>query len=204
MDTNIFFDKSGVFGGRQGITLKRFDSKYREDYISLRTKQIEASGKNANLLSDYKELLWNLATNMKSDVLYIAITDEKDSLIGYATIGKLGGDIPSIGLEIKDRYRHKGYGKKTVEIMLERAEAILGKKRFLVEIYSDNKISHALFKRYSLEEVGRKESEYIQTINELKASSGKTFDLSNTDKERYEREKKRSIIQYHLNINHSK
>ncbi len=200
MDTSVFFGSDGVFDSAQGIILKQFNGRYREDYIVFRTRQIEVSNKNEKLLSDYKTILWELVLDRESDVLYIAITDRRDLFIGYATIGNLDGDIPSIGLEIKEGYRHKGNGKKTVELMLRKAEAILGKRRFLVEIYSDNKASHALFSRYNLEEISRKESEYIQAINELNALSGGTVDFSIADKDRYNKEKQRKIIQYHLNI----
>ncbi|WP_022755434.1 GNAT family N-acetyltransferase [Butyrivibrio fibrisolvens] len=167
MNISAFFNKDGTLGQGERTALKRIDDKYKQAYLEYRTHDWDILKKDIKIWEFIQDDLWSYVDVQDSNVLYLAIVDNKGSFIGYATIDHLDSDLPSIGLELKREYRRQGHGKETVDLLLEACSRVLNKDEVIVRINSDNNASLALFSQYDIKEIGREDSEYIQALDFL-------------------------------------
>ncbi len=199
MDLSVFFDAQGICNRRENTSLRRFDDTFKDAYLDYRTQRWDILKKDKETYDFIKNDLWSYVDEQESETLYLAIVDNYGTFIGYATIGMLDSDYPELGLELESEHRRQGHGKDTVDMLIEVGERVLGKKKFIVRIDSDNQASLALVERYNLEEIGQEDSEYIQALdflNEGKGEDEKTL----PPKAVYDRERGRYIRRFLISV----
>jgi RimJ/RimL family protein N-acetyltransferase len=85
---------------------------------------------------------------------YFLFFNEENSFAGYGMLRTFGKfPIPTLGCIIWQNYRSKGYGKKIVEELIDKAKD-LGYKSVKLKVYPDNVIAHGLYKRVGFEDIG--------------------------------------------------
>jgi ribosomal protein S18 acetylase RimI-like enzyme len=92
---------------------------------------------------------------------YYLFFDEDNSFAGYGmlrTFGKYA--IPTLGCIIWEKYRGRGYGKKLVEELLEKARE-LNFESVKLKVYPDNVIAHELYKKIGFKDIGESDDGQI-------------------------------------------
>ena len=117
-------------------------------------------------IEDFYNFSWKIA--IQSDDLVLAIIDKHTiCFIGQIMLKNLDQEIPEIGIDIIESYRHKGFGFSAISLFTATLKDRFSLQCFLIRVYNDNTASQALIHKFNVEHIGTEDNEYIAALKEL-------------------------------------
>ena len=127
---------------KKNFVLRKVNETDKEFYISL---QKETSLVKFMLKEEaYRNLIWKEHTQYKSLICTIVIDDE---YVGYCGINNTASEKWEISIELMSKWRGRGIGYDSLNVMLREIKRRLEVKEFYVKIDPENYASQRLFEK---------------------------------------------------------
>lgn len=161
--------------------LNNNDIKFSDNDISIRKInetdketciRIWQSGTVVKYISEkdkFNQAMWEEYT--KPSTLAFLIFNDSNNVCGICQLDHTDTPTPHIGIDILEKYRQKGYGYKSVRLLLENAYQICNAKYFIWRCFIDNIASQKLVEKLNGILVEKKPS-LPQSIIEMGKESG--------------------------------
>lgn len=194
-----FFNENGVFAVTDKYRFLRLRESDKSEYMRLCISNSRVA-LAYTLIPEFYESMWNEAND--DEKATICIWDNvTDALIGDISFRHLSDDIPEFGIDIFKEFQRKGIGELAVRTASEVAKTRLGLQQLVVNIYSDNAASLALFSKFHIKEIGRADSEFVASMKQINGERYEEVKNSQPEyRELYEREEHRQIVEYIMTI----
>ena len=93
---------------------------------------------------------WN-----ESGMIFSIINKENDEFMGHVTLFNVSQYQATMGIYIGDKYRHHGYGREAIEMLMNYAFNTINLKAIHLEVFGYNEHAKAVYESLGFKECGR-------------------------------------------------
>lgn len=141
---NILPTMGELFAENEKVRLCVIQEREREEYLAVSYEH--SFMKSAFKNNEFTEDLWN---NFLSDKMFVCTVFDwlTGGYVGYCAIKNLNKPDWKLGIELKKKWCHKGYGTEAVSLFLKKVATLTGKRFFRARVDIENVASQAMMRK---------------------------------------------------------
>lgn len=146
VDRSNFPHKGQVFAKDDYVRLQMISEHEKEQYIQV---SYECSYSKGIFRSENEVYINSLWEDFLQEYTFVCSIYDKNSneYVGYCSIKDMRRNEWELAIELKEKYRHKGYGYHALSLMIEKLTALSKQKQYRARVDIDNYASQGLMKK---------------------------------------------------------